>query len=413
MIECSSYQIDLAPSLDPRVGVLINVSEDHLDRHGTLNSYAAIKERLVANVQRDGTAIVGVDDNWCQAAADRIERHGRQRRARVGAPAAGRRPLRRGRHDHAGERRHRAADRPHRRHRFAARPAQRAERGLRDRRGAGARARRRQRSSAGCARSLGSRTAWSRSAARAPCCSSTISRRPMPTPPRARSPASTISSGSPAARRRPAASPRLTGFFPRIRKAYLIGEAAEDFAATLAGRAARDRRRRSIAPSSRRRAMPRLRAPAAGRAAVARLRLVRPVPAISRCAAPSSAIWCALCRASPENVNRLETIRSQDWSGTLAQPGDGHDLAHRALAVRRLVVDGRSAAAGRARCAHARRHGALARRRARRWRPGSGSTPSISSTARCSISSRRSPSCSRLRCCRPGKSAASRSSCLR
>ena len=52
MIECSSYQIDLAPSLDPRVGVLINVSEDHLDRHGTLKDYAAIKERLVANVQQ-------------------------------------------------------------------------------------------------------------------------------------------------------------------------------------------------------------------------------------------------------------------------------------------------------------------------------------------------------------------------
>jgi len=77
VIEVSSYQIDLAPSLDPSVGVLINVSEDHLDRHGTLAQYAAIKERLVAGVQEGGTAIVGVDDNWCQAAADRIERAGK------------------------------------------------------------------------------------------------------------------------------------------------------------------------------------------------------------------------------------------------------------------------------------------------------------------------------------------------
>jgi UDP-N-acetylmuramoylalanine--D-glutamate ligase len=76
VIECSSYQIDLAPSLDPRVGVLLNVSEDHLDRHGTLANYAAIKERLVAGVQGGGTAIVGVDDNWCQAVADRIEQRG-------------------------------------------------------------------------------------------------------------------------------------------------------------------------------------------------------------------------------------------------------------------------------------------------------------------------------------------------
>jgi UDP-N-acetylmuramoylalanine--D-glutamate ligase len=78
VIEVSSYQIDLAPTLDPSVGILINVSEDHLDRHGTLAHYAAVKERLIAGVQADGTAIVGVDDNWCQAAADRIERAGRR-----------------------------------------------------------------------------------------------------------------------------------------------------------------------------------------------------------------------------------------------------------------------------------------------------------------------------------------------
>jgi UDP-N-acetylmuramoylalanine--D-glutamate ligase len=76
VIECSSYQIDLAPTLDPRVGILINVSEDHLDRHGTLEHYAAVKERLVAGVQRDGTAVIGVDDKWCAAAAGRIERKG-------------------------------------------------------------------------------------------------------------------------------------------------------------------------------------------------------------------------------------------------------------------------------------------------------------------------------------------------
>jgi UDP-N-acetylmuramoylalanine--D-glutamate ligase len=75
VIECSSYQIDLAPSLDPLIGILLNVTEDHLDRHGTLREYAAVKERLVARAQ--ACAIVGVDDNWCQAAADRIERAGR------------------------------------------------------------------------------------------------------------------------------------------------------------------------------------------------------------------------------------------------------------------------------------------------------------------------------------------------
>jgi UDP-N-acetylmuramoylalanine--D-glutamate ligase len=77
VIECSSYQIDLAPSLDPAIGILLNVTEDHLDRHGTLENYAAVKERLVAGVPDAGTAIVGVDDNWCQAAADRLERMGK------------------------------------------------------------------------------------------------------------------------------------------------------------------------------------------------------------------------------------------------------------------------------------------------------------------------------------------------
>src|SRR5947209_743173 len=78
VIECSSFQIDLAPSLDPSVGILLNVTEDHLDRHGTLREYAAIKERLVAGVQRNGTAIVGVDDNWGAAIADRIEHTGKR-----------------------------------------------------------------------------------------------------------------------------------------------------------------------------------------------------------------------------------------------------------------------------------------------------------------------------------------------
>jgi UDP-N-acetylmuramoylalanine--D-glutamate ligase len=78
VIEMSSYQIDLTPTLDPSIGILLNVSEDHLDRHGTLRNYAAVKERLVARVQRDGTAIIGVDDDWCRSSADRIERSGKR-----------------------------------------------------------------------------------------------------------------------------------------------------------------------------------------------------------------------------------------------------------------------------------------------------------------------------------------------
>ena len=77
VIEMSSYQIDLTPSLDPSVGILINISEDHIDRHGTLDGYAAVKERLVAGIKPAGTAIVGVDDIWCRNIADRLDRSGR------------------------------------------------------------------------------------------------------------------------------------------------------------------------------------------------------------------------------------------------------------------------------------------------------------------------------------------------
>ena len=70
VVECSSYQIDLAPSLDPSVGVMLNLSEDHLERHGTMENYAGIKERLVAGAE---CAVVGVDDAWTRKMAARAK----------------------------------------------------------------------------------------------------------------------------------------------------------------------------------------------------------------------------------------------------------------------------------------------------------------------------------------------------
>ncbi len=77
VLEVSSYQIDLAPTLRPTVGILLNVTEDHLDRHGSMDNYAAIKERLPANVEPGGTAVISVDDHYTRAAAERIERTGK------------------------------------------------------------------------------------------------------------------------------------------------------------------------------------------------------------------------------------------------------------------------------------------------------------------------------------------------
>ena len=73
VIELSSYQIDLAPSLHPSVGLLLNLSPDHIDRHGTMEHYASIKERMIA---ASDVAIVGVDDPFCEAIAVRHEHSG-------------------------------------------------------------------------------------------------------------------------------------------------------------------------------------------------------------------------------------------------------------------------------------------------------------------------------------------------
>jgi UDP-N-acetylmuramoylalanine--D-glutamate ligase len=75
VLECSSYQIDLAPSLAPSAGILLNLTPDHLDRHGTMEHYAEVKERLVAASDH---AIIGVDDDYCRAIADRLEADGRK-----------------------------------------------------------------------------------------------------------------------------------------------------------------------------------------------------------------------------------------------------------------------------------------------------------------------------------------------
>ena len=74
VVEVSSYQIDLAPVLGPGIGILLNLAPDHLDRHGTMENYAAIKARLVETSQK---AIVGNDDEYCRAIAKQIEATGK------------------------------------------------------------------------------------------------------------------------------------------------------------------------------------------------------------------------------------------------------------------------------------------------------------------------------------------------
>jgi UDP-N-acetylmuramoylalanine--D-glutamate ligase len=75
VLEVSSYQIDLSPSLKPDVAVLSNITPDHIDRHGTLENYAAVKARLLA---AGVTAVIGVDDPQTSAIYTKISAAGQQ-----------------------------------------------------------------------------------------------------------------------------------------------------------------------------------------------------------------------------------------------------------------------------------------------------------------------------------------------
>lgn len=66
VLELSSYQLDLTTSLHPDVSIILNISPDHLERHGGMEGYVAAKRRILANQGKGDTAVIGVDDPWGQ-----------------------------------------------------------------------------------------------------------------------------------------------------------------------------------------------------------------------------------------------------------------------------------------------------------------------------------------------------------
>ncbi|MFN3513724.1 MAG: UDP-N-acetylmuramoyl-L-alanine--D-glutamate ligase [Phenylobacterium sp.] len=66
VLEMSSYQLDLTSSLKPDVAILLNISPDHLERHGGMEGYVAAKRRVLLNQGKGDTAVIGVDDPWGQ-----------------------------------------------------------------------------------------------------------------------------------------------------------------------------------------------------------------------------------------------------------------------------------------------------------------------------------------------------------
>ncbi|HEV7351601.1 MAG TPA: UDP-N-acetylmuramoyl-L-alanine--D-glutamate ligase [Brevundimonas sp.] len=70
VLEVSSYQLDLTTSFAPDVAILTNITPDHLDRHGGMEGYVAAKARLFQALGPDATALVGVDEPETRAVAD-------------------------------------------------------------------------------------------------------------------------------------------------------------------------------------------------------------------------------------------------------------------------------------------------------------------------------------------------------
>lgn len=75
VLELSSYQIDICPTFRPDISVLLNITPDHLDRHGSLQEYASVKEEIFAMPQGEhkGDAIIAVDDEYTRAMYNRLK----------------------------------------------------------------------------------------------------------------------------------------------------------------------------------------------------------------------------------------------------------------------------------------------------------------------------------------------------
>jgi UDP-N-acetylmuramoylalanine--D-glutamate ligase len=91
VLEMSSYQLELTPSLAFNVAVLLNITPDHLDRHGGMQGYIAAKERIFARQLGRHAAIVGIDDPICLGIAETLAARRRQRVVPISGerPAAG------------------------------------------------------------------------------------------------------------------------------------------------------------------------------------------------------------------------------------------------------------------------------------------------------------------------------------
>jgi UDP-N-acetylmuramoylalanine--D-glutamate ligase len=89
VLEVSSFQLETIQTFRPKVAVVLNVTPDHLDRHGTFEAYVDAKARIFENQQASDFAVLNADDPTCVAMASRTKAQlfwfSRQKEVRQGA----------------------------------------------------------------------------------------------------------------------------------------------------------------------------------------------------------------------------------------------------------------------------------------------------------------------------------------
>jgi len=79
VLECSSYQLELLATLTFDIAVLLNITPDHLDRHGGMDGYIAAKRHIFDRQAAAASAVIGIDDPICRSIAEEMSRAGPQR----------------------------------------------------------------------------------------------------------------------------------------------------------------------------------------------------------------------------------------------------------------------------------------------------------------------------------------------
>lgn len=69
-VEVSSFQLETVSTFHPRVAAVLNITEDHLNRHYTMENYAAVKRRIFACQNETDTAVLNYDDAACRRMAE-------------------------------------------------------------------------------------------------------------------------------------------------------------------------------------------------------------------------------------------------------------------------------------------------------------------------------------------------------